>query len=63
MADDLAKVSDVQQAILNGAFWPVSADTQARAQFYDCKRCRAIVIDRKSHADWHKELDLHGHGG
>lgn len=40
------------------AFFFVSADTMARAQFYDCKLCRAIVLDRAGHTEFHNDEDV-----
>lgn len=39
-------------------YYPVSDDTQRRVQFYDCKLCRAIVIDVFEHNAWHDRLDI-----
>ncbi len=36
-------------------FWPISEDTQQRAQFWDCMICRAVVIDRRGHLLWHEQ--------
>lgn len=40
------------------AFFLVSADTMTRAQFYDCKLCRAIVLDRTGHTEFHNDEDV-----
>lgn len=42
-------------------YYPVSDDTHQRVQFYDCKLCRAIVIDTFEHDAWHDSLKLVPH--
>lgn len=38
-------------------YWKVAAFTMERAQFWDCKVCRSIVLDREGHEEYHRQQD------